>query len=128
MKDNIVLHWIALMLPEIVLQRVVEPKQLKACGTVSGYVVKEAKKDGFNAYEVDSQGHVTAYIDDPSRSGKAFSVDATHLQFKFPYHGGLRDFGPDERDSAEYRKMRALFEELSEDPMKAVKVTEVESL
>ena len=35
MKGNVVLHWIALMLPEIVLQRVVEPKQLKACGTVS---------------------------------------------------------------------------------------------
>jgi hypothetical protein len=130
-QNNLVLQWIAKIVPEIVLRHMVEPKQLKACGTISQYIVNAARNAGFEAYLVHHPGHIVAYIDDPTAPERAFEVDATFLQFNFPY-GSLRDFGPREDwidgDEFYYNKMKKLFEDLAVNPEKAVKITETESV
>ena len=112
-----VLEWVHRNVPDLVLKYIVEPKELKKCGTMSQKIADKAIEDGIKADVVDSFGHVTVHL------GDEYIVDATHLQFEFPYHGSLRDFYRDERESKEFLRMKRLFDDLAADPMKAVRVT-----
>lgn len=124
--ENIEYHtvknWLDTILPEVVLRYIVEPCAIKRCGTVSQKIVDLAKDYGLNAEVEDLLGHATALI---KIDEGIFRVDATHLQSLFPYHGALRDFARWEReegDDHEYKRMKRFFEELKENPMKAVKI------
>lgn len=114
-----VLEWIRETIPDLVLRYIVDPKELKQCGTMSQRIANKAIEDGLKADVVDSLGHITVHLENE------YIIDATHLQSEFPFHGSLRDFNYDERNSEEFVKMKKLFDELAKNPMKGVKITKV---
>ena len=114
-----VLQWVQNTLPLIVRKYMVQDRQLKDCGGISSKIVKLAREAGFEAFVIPEPGHFVAYIED---GDLAYRIDATHLQSLFT-RGSLKDFSPLEREEDEYHKMKKLFDELENNPMKAVDIS-----
>lgn len=123
-KEEII-NWIEKYMPNIIQQQVVETGSLKQCGTLSTFIAGIAAQAGFIIGIQDVGGHyIAVFITDDLNS---ITVDATHLQFKFPFHGGLRDFSREEREDVseetEYKLMNLLMKDLKHHPMRAVKIS-----
>lgn len=127
-----IIEWINNNLSEIILNKVVDNKQIKQCATLSSYIAKKASKSDLLAGVIGFSGHFKTCFPifhesfedfKSSKEMKCIIVDATYLQFEFSY-GSLRDFPKEEceNSNSEYIKMINLFEELKKNPMKAAQI------
>lgn len=119
--------WFNTIASDFIIENIVECKELKACGHISGKFSLLALSNGFPCFSFDGLGHITNII---ITSDGLYEIDFTHLQFDFPTKGSLRDFSKEDRESniEEYVKMKSLFKELESNPLKAVKITKIKDV